>query len=110
MKALFKLVIVAFILNAIYRGGMATFRYVQLKESTNSLLALGEKQSAAELQERIVARAKELNLPVSAEDVVVTRDGSRTAAHVSYREAIEFFPGIRYPHDFDFSEQISPIR
>lgn len=110
MKALFKLIIVAVVLNAAFRGGMATFRFVQLKESTHSLLALGDQASTEQLQERIVTRAKELKLPVSPENVVVTREGPRTAARVSYRHAIEFFPGLRYPQDFDFNEEISPIR
>ena len=110
MKALFKLIIVALVLNAVFHGGMATYRFVQLKESTHSLLALGDQASTEQLQERIVTRAKELNLPVSPEDVVVSREGQRTAARVSYRHGIEFFPGLRYPQEFDFNEEVAPIR
>src|SRR6187200_562797 len=100
MKTLLKLIIVGLVLNAAFRGGMATFTYVQLKESTHSILTLGEKLSPEQLQERIVGRAKELDLSVTPENVIVTREGSRTAATVAYTQAIEFFPGVQYPQDF----------
>jgi hypothetical protein len=57
-----------------------------------------------------VTRARELNLTVTPENVAITRQGSRTAAQVAYSQQIEFFPGLRYPQEFSFNDEISPIR
>ena len=110
MKTFLKLIVVALILNAAFRGGMSVWKYSQLKDSTRSALVLGEKTPPEQLEQGILARARELSLPVSAENVVVTRQGLRTAARVSYRDDIELFPGYHYPHEYSFNDEVAPIR
>jgi hypothetical protein len=110
MKTFLKLIIVAVVLNGAYQGGMSAWKYSQLKDSTHSSLILGEKVPTERLQQGILTRAKELNLPVAAENVIVTRENLRTAVRVSYRDQIELFPGYRYPHDYSFNDEVAPIR
>ena len=110
MKTFLKLIVVALILNAAFHGGMSAWRHSQLQDSTHSALIRGEKMPTEQLQQVILTRARELSLPVSAENVVVTREGVRTAAYVSYREQIQLFPGYHYPHEYSFNDEVAPIR
>jgi hypothetical protein len=104
MKAVIKLVIVAVILNAATRTALAAMRYYELKDETEQLIRFGTTQTSSQLHERIVAKAKELNLPVMPEDANVRRDGVRTIARVAYTESIELFP--RYTRPFDLSFEV----
>lgn len=110
MKTLLKLLVVVAIVNAAYRFGMAEYRFSQLKESTKSMLVLGTNTPVEEIRAQILRRAGGLELPVPVDNVAVTREGVRTSATVSYQQEIEFFPGVRYPRDYRFSEEIAALR
>ena len=102
MKTLFKLVIALLLLNAVGRGAWATWNYYQLRDSAQQLVMFSQKATSTELSGEIVAKAKELNVPLRPEDVKVHRDGVRTVAQASYTQAIEFFPNYPYPIKFSF--------
>lgn len=110
MKTLLKLLAVAAVVNAASRLGMAEYRFSQLKETTRSVLVLGTNTPIEEIRDQIVKRARDLDLPVPADNVAVTREGVRTSARVSYHKEIEVFPGYRYPRDYSFSEEIAALR
>jgi len=110
MKTLLKLLVVVAVLNAAYRFGMAEYRFSQLKETTKSVLVLGTNTPVEELRDQILRRAGDLELPVPADNVVMTREGVRTSAKVSYHQEIEIFPGYRFPRDYSFSEEIAALR
>ena len=110
MKTLLKLLVVVAIVNAAYRFGMAEYRFSQLKESTRSMLVLGTNTPVEEIRAQILRRAGDLALPLPVDNVAVTREGVRTSATVSYQQEIEFFPGVRYPRDYRFSEEIAALR
>ena len=102
MNAVLKLLIVAAILNAAARAGYAAVRYYELKDETEQLIRFGTTQTSSQLHEKIVAKAKELNLPVEAEGADVHRDGVRTIARVVYTQSIEVFPRFTRPFDLSF--------
>jgi hypothetical protein len=54
------------------------------------------------LRDEILAKAKELNVPVAASDVSVQRDGVRTVARAAYTQPVEFLPNYAYPIKFTF--------
>lgn len=110
MKTIIKLVIVVAIVNATYRAGDAFWRFYQLKDSAQQTLIFGDKAPPAKLQEQILSRAGELKIPLAAENVVVTREGARSAARVAYQSGIELFPRYVYVHDFAFNVDAVAIR
>ena len=110
MKTLLKLTVVVVILFGAYRAGMAEYRFSQLKDSTHSLLVLGTETPIEDLRQQILKRAGDLALPVPPENVEVTREGVRTTAKVSFHQEVEVFPGVTYPREFAFSDEIAPLR
>jgi hypothetical protein len=110
MKTLLKLIVVGVIVFGAYRAGMAEYRVSQLKDSTRSILVLGEKTELEDLKQQILNRAADLTLPLTPENVEVTREGVRTTAKVSLRQQVEVFPGFAYQRDYSFSDEIAPFR
>jgi hypothetical protein len=110
MKSLLKLIVAGAVVFGAYRAGMAEYRYSQLKDSTRSILVLGEKTALEDLKQQILTRAADLALTVPPENVELAREGVRTTARVSFRQQVEVFPGFTYPRDYSFSEEIAPFR
>ena len=110
MKTLLKLLLVAAVINAAYRGGMAELNYSRFQDSIRSILALSTKTSVEEVREQVLRRAAELELPVSPERLELSRTGVTTTLKVSYHVDVEVFPGIKYPRDYSISEEIAAIR
>jgi hypothetical protein len=118
MKTLLKLLIAVAILNAVVRVGLATASYYQFKDQAQQLITFGADASVTELQEQMLERAATLDLPVTAEDIDVTRQGKRTAASAAYTQPVEVFPSYRYPISFQFTVEglnlaglgVAPVR
>jgi hypothetical protein len=102
MKTLVKLLLAAVILHAVYRAGVSAAMYYELKDASQQMLLFGGRASPAELQQGILDKAAELEVPLAAEHVVVERDGVRTTASASYTDSIEMFPRYRYPFTYSF--------
>ena len=102
MKTIIKLIIAAIILNAVARSAMAAWSYYQLKDAAQQTILFGAGATTSQLQEQILRRAAELEVPLPPGSVTVTRDGPRTRAEAAYTQQIELFPNYRYPFDFSF--------
>ena len=110
MKTLLKLIVVAAIINAAYRVGMAEYRYSQLKNSTNSLLVLGTNTPTDQIREQILRSAADLGLRVQPDKVDLTRAGLSTTVKVAFHQDVEVFPGYLLPRDYSFTDQIVALR
>ena len=110
IKALLKFLVVLAVFNALYHSGAAFWRFYQLKDSAEQALIFGVDAKPDRIQEQIVTRAGDLELPVSAADVKVTKEGARSEATVSYRQEIELIPSVHYPYDFRFTVNAVAVR
>jgi hypothetical protein len=102
VKTLLKLLVVAIVLNALARSGMAASRYYQLKDAAQQVILFGGSLGTTQLHDEILSKATELGLTVEPANVMVSRDGLRTFAQASYTESIELFPNYLYPYTFTF--------
>ena len=103
IKTAIKLLIALAILNAAARGAMAAWQHYQLEDEARQLITFGAAASTQALQNAILAKAAELEVPLEPQNVTVRRDGPRTFADAAYTQPVEFFPGFTYPVSFDFS-------
>jgi hypothetical protein len=110
VKTLLKLILVAVVINAAYRIGMAEYKYSQLKESTNSMLALGTNTPTDTIKEQILRKSAGLGLRIPPEKVNLTRDGLRTTVKVAFHQDVEVFPGYMLPRDYAFTDEIVALR
>ena len=102
MKTLIKLLIAVAIINASARVGMSAAKYYQLKDQSQELVTFGGNVVPGELQNQIMAKAEELQVPVAVDDILVTRQGLRTTASAEYTDSVELFPNYKYPIRFQF--------
>ena len=103
MKTVIKLLIALAIINATARGGLAAAKYYQLKDQSQELVTFGGNIQPGELQDQIVAKAEALQLPLTSDDVEVTRQGMHTTATAAYTQSVEVFPNYKYPIKFQFT-------
>src|SRR5262245_3163259 len=103
MKFIIKCLIAAAILNAAARTGMAAAAYYQLKDQSLQLVTFGAKDSPGELQQQILDKAQDLDVPLDPADVEVSRTGLHTTATASYTQPVEVFPSYVYPLNFHFT-------
>ena len=102
MKTFLKLLIVAIVINASARAGMAAVRHYQFKEAAQQAVLFGASTPTADVRQVIVQRGKELSLPVGPANVTVRRQGGRTWADAAYSQSVELFPQQIYPMNFSF--------
>ena len=102
MKTLVKLLLAVVVLHAVYRSGVSAATYYELKDASQQMLIFGGGVSPGELQQGILAKATELDVPLAAENLNVERDGVRTTARASYTDSVEIFPRYRYPFNYSF--------
>lgn len=103
MKTIIKILIAVAFVNAVARVGLAAARYYQLKDKSQELITFGAQASVGEIQNQILAKAEELNVPLEVGDIQVNRDGLHTTAKASYTQPVEVFPNYTYPINFRFS-------
>jgi hypothetical protein len=105
MKTVIKLIIAAVLANAAYRGGSVFLKYYQFKDETEQMVLFGQAETVSDLSNQIVGEAMKREVPLDDEDVMVTREGTRTVAEVAYTENVEIFPRYFYPVNFSFSAE-----
>ncbi len=110
MKAVFKLLVAAAIVNAAARAGMAASTYYQLKDETEQLIRFGYRETTDDLHDEILTKAGELQLAVAPQNVAVRRQGARTIATASYTQQVELFPRYKYPVDLSFEVEAFALR
>ena len=98
-----KVVVALAVVNAAARAGHATWKNVELKESTQRLVLFGREQPEESLRASVLAKAAELELPVTAEQVSVRRQDTKTVIDVAYESPVEVFPTRIYRMKFNFS-------
>ena len=102
MRTIITLVIVVIVLNATTRGGTAAWKYYQLKDAAQEIVVFGAFTPTSELQQQVLDKAYKLEIPMTANQVNVMRDGQRTVIEASYIQPVEFFPRYEYPISFRF--------
>jgi len=102
MKTILKLLIVVAILNACFQGARAAWGYYQFKDGSQQAILFAGDASIGQLQQEILRRGKELEIPVDVQNITVTQDGQRTTVEVAYTQPVEFVPRYEYPVQFSF--------
>jgi hypothetical protein len=103
MKTIIKILIAIAVVNAAARVGMAAASYYQLKDEAQEAVTFGAQASPGQIQNVILQKAVEFNVPLQPGDVEVTREGLHTTVTASYTQPVEVFPNYTYPINFHFS-------
>jgi hypothetical protein len=100
MKTLIKLVLAALIVHACWKSGSAYFRFYKLEDGAHAAALFAGQRSTAEIHTRVVEIARELEVPLDPEKLIVRREPNHTYIDTAYTEQIEIVPRYFYPWVF----------
>jgi hypothetical protein len=99
-----KLLVVALILNAVWRVGSAYWDFYRFSDEVKEIAQFSTDKSDADLQDRVMQRAAAAGLPVSPEAVAIRRFEQRTYIDVNYVRTVELVPRmVKRPWPFTVS-------
>lgn len=112
MKLVLKLVIVAALLNAIGRAGLASWKQYQFKDAIEEELIFADQRLTNEaLHKRVLELANRFDVPIESDAVDVTRQGYWTRVNATYAEKVKLVPRFYEPvWSFDASAEVRALR
>jgi type III secretion system FlhB-like substrate exporter len=100
LKTIIKLVITGLLVHAAWRTGTAFWKYYMFKDGVQAAAQFAGTGSPAEIQNRVIEIAKELEVPLDPEKLAVRREMNHTLVDAVYTESIELVPTYFYPWEF----------
>lgn len=97
MGTLIKLVVALVILNAVAQAGMAAVRNYQFEDAVHQAMLFAPNADESEVVTQAVGLAAEYNIPLTADDMSVTRRGADIVFTASYQVAIPLVPRVYSP-------------
>jgi hypothetical protein len=107
VKTLTKLIVVALIANALWRAGSAYTTFYRFKDSIYEAAMQGTTE--ADLKQKVVELAHTYDLPLTAEDLTVTREVQHVSVKTSYTSPVAVLPGYEYQWPFTVDVD-APVR
>lgn len=98
-----KLALTLAVLHAVGRGGLVALTYYQFKDAAQQTAVFGGEADLTVLQNTVMQRALELDVPIQPEQIQVKRLGPRTLIEAAYTQRVEYFPNQFYPIRLAFS-------
>jgi hypothetical protein len=96
MKLLIKLLIVALIANGTWRVGTAYMNYYKFKDAVRETVQFRGTKSDAQIHDRVFELASEYGIPVTDENLTITREEGHTIVDGSYIQPIDIVPTFKY--------------
>jgi hypothetical protein len=102
IRTLLKLAIVALVANALWHLFGAYSPNYKFQDGVQYSAQNRGQMSDEALRDKLVELAGQFDVPVTANDVVVTQQRNHTIVDVAYTRPIELAPGFTYPWKFSF--------
>src|SRR5262249_27090842 len=94
------LVIVLVVLNALYRFGDAYWDHYQFEDSVQQLAQFSESATADDVRAKVLQLAESQDIPLSSDNLTVTRVPRRVEVDGVYVRQLALFPGYVKPWEF----------
>ena len=108
MKVLVKLIIVVLLANGLWRVGSAYMTFYRFKDSVTAA-ASETNGTEEELRQKVAELATTYDLPLTADDITVTRAPNHTSVQGSFKKAVMLVPGFDYEWPFSVEIDAYPI-
>jgi hypothetical protein len=90
------------VINGAARTAMAYWTFYELKDHAQQTAIFGGRMTPDVLRNTVLAKAGELHIPVTEEQVDVRRESHKTIIAASYEQSVEYFPRRTWPVTFSF--------
>ena len=95
MRTLFKLVVVALVANAVWHLFGAYYPNFKFQDAVEYAAQNGASLSQEALRDKVVELASQYEVPLTVEQVTVSRVNTHTIVDLSYKRPIELIPGFK---------------
>jgi hypothetical protein len=103
--ALISLALLAFVVYESFKFVPVMFAQYSFKDAVVEEAKFAVMKKAETVRDSLLKRAQELNLPIEAGMIKVTRQPTRTRIEVNYRLSVEWLPGKVYSWDVNESTE-----
>jgi hypothetical protein len=100
LKIIIKLLVAAVVLHAAWRVGSTFLTYYRFEDRLQEAAQFGGTRPEAEVREQALKVAKELNVPIEPEAIIVRKTDREIFIDASYVDQLQVFPGYDYPWEF----------
>jgi len=110
IRALVKLALAAFIVNAAWRIGSAYATHLKFRDAVREA-ATYDRSGEAELRQKILGLAEQFDIPLDDDALKITTEDRQTLIEGHYVRPIQLLPSYEYPWTFEWSiEAIRDVR
>ena len=100
VRNIIRLVVLALVVHAAVRIAPEFWHYLRFKDAVAEAAAFSDRQTPDEIRARVARLAVELQVPITADDVAVTRQGAIVYVSTAWTAQLEYVPRRFYPYDF----------
>lgn len=98
-----RIALVVAIINGTGRAALVYWSYYQLQDAAQQLAVFGWQAPPELLRSQAFSKANELFIPITEDQIVVTRNGPITLIEAQYEHPVEYFPHRQYPLKLSFT-------
>src|SRR5262245_14063128 len=100
IRTIIKLVVVLVVLNALYRFGDAYWDHYQFEDSVQQMAQFSENATAEDVRAKVLELAQSNDIPLTNENLTVTRTTRRIEVDGFYVRELTLFPSYVKPWEF----------
>jgi len=98
-----RIAIAVAVINGAGRTALVYWSYYQFQDAAQQLALFGYRTSPEVLRTNCFDKAMSLFIPISEDQIQVTREGPKTQIAASYVHPVEYFPHRMYPLKLSFT-------
>ncbi len=110
LRNLVRLVVLGLLVHAAVRVGPVFWHYLQFKDAVAETATFSGRKTPEQIRERVATLALEHAVPITADDVAVSRQGETTYVSMAWTAQLEYVPSRFYPYDFVVDVEGRPPR
>jgi hypothetical protein len=105
-RKLLKIAVFLLVANGVYQIAPPIVHHFQFKDAVHDLALFAQKQTDAQLIDKVMELAAENSIPLEREYVQVLRQTGSITIKASYVETLHPVPGFAYPWEFDMNVNV----
>lgn len=109
-RNLVRLAVLGLIVHAAVKVGPLFWHYLQFKDAVAETATFSERKTPEQIRDRVATLALEHDVPITAEDVAVTRQGETVYVSTAWTAQLEYVPTRFYPYYFIVDVEGRPPR
>jgi len=106
MKTIIKIIIVLFILTAMFNAGRAAFNNYSFEDAVHEGLLFDPNASDTEVTEMVMKLAREYDIPLDPSGIKIQSKGQDLVVNMSYSQNVVLVPGV-FQRDWTFEPSTS---